>query len=161
MVLYHYSTNAILVEPIKSQQDSDMIRAYNNLLNKITKHNKLPTIHYMDNEASAAFRANFKSPFQLVPPHTHRRNAAEVAIKTFKQNFIGIFSGTRKLFHLHLWCRLLPQTEMTLNMLQPCCSDPTISAYKAINGPFNYNATPLSILVCNALTHEKLHQRKT
>ena len=80
----------------------------------------MPKIHYMDNEASTAFRANLKTKYQLVPPHTHRQNAADVAIKTFKQHFIAILAGTHKQFPLHLWCRLLPQAEMTLNMLREC-----------------------------------------
>ena len=138
-----------------------MIKAYNNLLSKVTKYNKMPTIHYMDNEASAAFRANLKTAFQLVPPHTHRRNAAEEAIKAFKQHFIAILSGTHKMFPLHLWCRLLQQTELTLNTLRMFRDNPTISTHEAIYGPFNFDATPLSILGCKALTHIKPHQRKT
>ena len=161
MVLYHYKSNAILVEPIKSRQDSDMIKAYNNLITRITTKHALPTIHYMDNEASINFKANLKTKYQLVPPHTHRRNAAKVAIKTFKQHFIAILAGTHKQFPLHLWCRLLPQAEMTLNMLRPCRYDPTMSAYQAIQGEFNYDTTPLEILGCKAITHEKPHQRKT
>ena len=60
MVLYHYKSNAILVEPLKSRQDSDMIKAYNNLLNRILHKHTMPKIHYMDNEASTAFGANIK-----------------------------------------------------------------------------------------------------
>ena len=35
---------------------------------------------------------------------------------------------------------------MTLNMLRTCRQDPTISAYKSLNGPFDYNKTPLAPL---------------
>ena len=35
---------------------------------------------------------------------------------------------------------------MTLNMLRTCRQDPTISAYEALNGPFDYNKTPLAPL---------------
>ena len=60
MIMYHYKTNAILAEPIKSRQDSNMIKAYNNLIQRLTKNNFLPSIHFMGNEASTTFRANLK-----------------------------------------------------------------------------------------------------
>ena len=56
---------------LKSRQDKDMIQAYNNIICRLTKHQKLPSLHLMDNEASVAFKANLKKPNQLVPPHTH------------------------------------------------------------------------------------------
>ena len=117
MILYHYKTNAILAEPLKSRQDKDMIQAYNNIICRLTKHQKLPSLHLMNNEASVAFKVNLKTPYQLVPTHTNQRKRAEVAIKTFKQHFIAIFSGTQKLFPLHLWCRLITHAEMTADML--------------------------------------------
>ena len=86
--MYHYKTNAILVQPIKSKSDADMIAAYSALIQRVTKLHTLPTIHVLDNEASVAFKTALKTLFQIVPPHSHRRNAAEVAIKTFKQHLL-------------------------------------------------------------------------
>ena len=64
-------TIAILAELIKTRQDKEMIQAYNNLITKFIKYQKLPFMHFMDNEASTAFKANLKTSFQIVPPHTH------------------------------------------------------------------------------------------
>jgi hypothetical protein len=56
--------------------------------------------------------------YQLVPPHCHRRNAAERAIRIFIEHFVaGLFSVDPD-FPLHLWDRLLPQAEITLNLLR-------------------------------------------
>ena len=43
---------------------------------------------------------------------------------------------------------------MTLNMLRICRRDPTISAYEALNGPFNYNKTPLAPLGSPAVLYD-------
>ena len=54
---------------------------------------------------------------KLVPPHYHRLNPAGKAIQSFKNHFVAGLSSTNPFFPLHLWDRLLPQAEKTLNML--------------------------------------------
>ncbi len=46
-------------------------------------------------------------------------------------------------FPENLWDRLLPQTELTLNLLQQSNATPNVSAYTHLSGPFNFkkNAT--------------------
>ena len=44
---------------------------------------------------------------------------------------------------MQAWCRLLPQAEMTLNMLKPSRLNPRLSAYAQLSGAFDYNTTPL------------------
>jgi hypothetical protein len=92
LVLYICDTNAILIEPLKSRNDASQLKAYERILQRIPTDFK-PKLHIMDNEASKAIkdflvRANHME-YQLVPPHTHRRNAAERAIRTFKNHFIA------------------------------------------------------------------------
>ena len=44
----------------------------------------------LNNECSEKFKATLTDndiPYKLVPPHQHRRNAAERAILTFKNHF--------------------------------------------------------------------------
>ena len=55
--------------------------------------------------------------FQLVPPRVHRQNSAERAIKTFKEYLLAVLVGLDVSSYMDLWCRLLKQTEMTLNMI--------------------------------------------
>jgi hypothetical protein len=55
--------------------------------------------------------------YQLVPPHCHRRNAADRAIRTFKEQFVAGLSSVEPSLPIHLWDRLLPQAGITLNLL--------------------------------------------
>ncbi len=91
--------------------------------------------------------------YQLVPPHDHRRNIAETAIKIFKAHFISILCGCDKSFPLYLWDRLLPQVEHTLNMLCPARMTPTILAYAYLWGQHDYNANPFAPLGCKVQAH--------
>ena len=50
---------------------------------------------------------------------------------------------------------------MTLNMLQTDRKDPTISAYEALNGPFDYNKTPLAPLGLPAVIYDDPTNRNT
>jgi hypothetical protein len=119
----------------------------------------------MDNEASKAIKEllveEFGLDYQLVPPHIHRRNAAKRAILTFKNNFIAGLGSANPTFPLRLWDRLLPQAEITLNLLRVARSNPTVSVYEAINGPFDYNKTPLAPPGIKVIIHEKPSQCKT
>jgi hypothetical protein len=54
---------------------------------------------------------------ELVRPHVHRRNRAGRAIRTFKNHFIAILAGINKTFPKSLWDLLLPQAEITVNLL--------------------------------------------
>ena len=82
--------------------------------------------------------------FQLVPPHIHRRNSEEQAIRTFKEHFSAGLSSTHRTFPLHLWFQLIPHAILALNFLQQSCMNPKLSWYAQLYGEFNYNATPLA-----------------
>ncbi len=104
----------------------------------------------MDNEASAELKAEIKKncTIQLVPPDNYRQNFAERAIQTFKRHFKLVLSGVDDSFSMHLWNKLLPQTILTLNLLQQSNAAPTVSAYQYVHGSFDYNKTPLAPLGC-------------
>jgi hypothetical protein len=59
------------------------------------------------------------------------------------------------------WDRLLPQTEITLNLLRQSNTTPSVSAYTHLCGPFDYNKMPLAPMGCEALVHEKMDKRGT
>ena len=54
----------------------------------------------------------------LVEPDNHRVNAAKRAIQTFKNHFISGLYSVDAGFPLQLWCYLLHQGEITLNLLR-------------------------------------------
>jgi hypothetical protein len=91
--------------------------------------------------------------YQLVPPHIHRRNAAERAIRTFKNHFIAGLLSTNPDFLLQLWDKLLPQAETTLK------SAANISAYEIMFGAYDYNKHPLMPPGTKVVVHEKPGQR--
>jgi len=98
--------------------------------------------------------------YQLVPPHDHRRNMVEKAIQTFKAHFIRL-CGADKDFPLHLWDRLLPQAEHTLNMLRRSKVTPTVSAFAFLWGEHDYNANPFAPLGCKVEAHVTPGTRET
>ena len=133
MVLAHPDSNGILQVPMKNRTSGEMIRAYQKLIDRLKSAGITPKCHILDNECSADFKQTIwdnNMTYQLVPPHDHHRNMAEKAIQTFKAHFIIILlCGTDKDFPLHLWDRLLPQAEHTLNMLWHTKVAPTVSAF--------------------------------
>ena len=92
-------------------------------------------------------------------PDNHRVNAAERAIQMFKNQFLASLATVDTQFPLQLWCYLLIQAEMTLNMLQTSRSDPSKSAYEALEGKFDYNKTPLAPPGTKALIYEAAARR--
>ena len=79
-------------------------------------------------------RSQYHMQLELVPPGCHRRNAAEVAIRNFKAHFLSILAGAADDFPMHLWDRLLPQAEITVNLLRQSNATPTVSAYAHMSG---------------------------
>jgi hypothetical protein len=99
--------------------------------------------------------------YQLVPPHCHRRNAAERAIRTFKEHFVAGLSSVNPTFPLHLWDRLLPQAEITLNLLRTSRLHPQLSASAHLHGLVDYNQTSFAPPGCKIIAHEKPVKRRT
>ena len=98
---------------------------------------------------------------ELVPPHCHRRNIAEASIKNFKNHFISILAGVDPSFPTTLWDKLLPQAELTLNLLRQSNSTPTISAHSHLFGNFDFNRMPLAPMGCGVQIHENADKRRT
>ncbi len=125
----------------------------------------VPQKHILDNEVSEAMKTiikdEYKMAMELVPPGCHRRNAAEVAIRNFKAHFLSVLAGAAEDFPPSLWDRLLPQTEITLNLLRQSNATPTVSAYAHLCGPFDYNKMPLAPMGCAVQVHEKTDKRGT
>ena len=145
--MYVYDANAVLAFPIKNRKAGELLRAYSYLVKYITDRGFSPEAHWLDNEAPNAIKSFDKQhnvTYQLVPPYTHRRNAAERAIRTWKNHFVAGLCGLPTKFPMHLWDKLIPQSVHTLNMLRPCRRNPLMSAFTALEGEFFFNSTPLA-----------------
>ena len=86
----------------------------------------------------------------------HWRNDAERNVRTFKNHFIAALCTVDHLFPFYLWDRLLPQFNITINMLRQSRVKPGISAYEQVDGIHNFEQTPLSPLGCKVKIHENL-----
>jgi hypothetical protein len=144
MVCYIYDYNYVKVIPVKSRSASEWVKAYDSVHQDLTVKCFKPKLQTLDNEASAALKNFFTEhdiAYQLVPPRCHRRNAAERAIRTFKENFVAGIYSVDPSFPLHLWDRLLPQAEITLNLLRTSRLHPQLSAAAHFHGLVDYNKT--------------------
>jgi hypothetical protein len=81
-------------------------------------------------------------------------NAAERAIQTLKDAFIVALTTIDQEFPLQLWDRLVPQVQNTLNLLQVSRINPNVSAYEALNGPYNWDRYLLAPPGCKAVIYE-------
>ncbi|EEC46594.1 predicted protein [Phaeodactylum tricornutum CCAP 1055/1] len=164
LVLYDFDSNAIHVELMKNKSGPEILAAYKRAHSLFTQRGLRPQLQRLDNEASTALQSFMTSEhvdFQLAPPHLHRRNAAERAIRTFKNHFIAGLCTTNPDFPLHLWDRLLPQALITLNLLRRSRINPKLSAHAQLHGAFDYNRTPLAPPGTRVLVHVKPSVRET
>jgi hypothetical protein len=164
-VLYHYDSNCILCEPIKNRTKTSILNSFQRLHTQLVRAGVRPRLQRLDNECSDILLQEYmiqqNIDYQLVPPHVHRRNAAERAIRTFKNHFVATLCSTDPAFPLYLWDRLLPQTMLTLNILRGSRMNPKLSANAQIFGPFDYNRTPLAPPGTCAIIHEKPSNRES
>ena len=86
----------------------------------------------------------YEIDFQLAPPHMHIRNAAEQAIRTYKNHFISGFSTTDPYFPIRYWDRLISQCVITLNLLQNSRVNPALSAYTYLFGTYDFDKSPMA-----------------
>jgi hypothetical protein len=149
---------------MKYRSASEWVKAYDSIHQELTGKGFKPKLQTLDNQASGALKNFFTAndvDYQLVPPHCHRRNAAERAIRTFKEHFVVGLSSVDPTFTLHLWDRLLPQAEITLNLLQTPRLHPQLSAAAHFHGLVNYNKTAFALPGCKIIAHEKPGKRRT
>lgn len=163
LIIYEYDSNAILAEAMKNRSDAEALRAYAVIIKLLISRGLRPKLQRLDNEASEALKQYLGEEqgieYQLAPPGMHRRNAAERAIRTFKNHLIAGLCSCDPTFPMHLWCRLLQQAIITLNLLRASRINPKLSAYAQVFGNFDYNRTPLAPPGTRVLSHDKPDKR--
>ena len=85
----------------------------------------------------------------------HRRNAAERAIRTYKNHLLAGIATCHPDFPLTEWDRLIDQCNITINLLRTSRINPNLSAYAYLNGNYNFNAHPLAPPGTKVLVHHK------
>jgi hypothetical protein len=158
MIMYSHDTGYIHAETPASRTAADIVSCFKRGIEMFTTGKDKPDIERIDNECSKDFRMlcnTLKISIELAPPGQHRTNAAERAIRTFKDHFIATLSTTDKDFPLELWDELIPQAEITLNLMRRCRSNPKISAFESVRGPFDINKTPIAPVGTRVVVHVK------
>jgi hypothetical protein len=164
MVCYVYDCNYVKVIPMKSWSASEWVKAYATIHQDLTVKGFKPKLQTLDNEALTALK-NFPTAndvaYQLVPPHCHCCNAAERAIRTFEEHFVAVLSSVDLTFPLHLWDRLFPQADITLNLLRTSRLHPQLSAAAHFHGLVDYNKIAFAPPGCKIIAHDKSGKRRT
>jgi hypothetical protein len=165
MIAYPANGNLILQQAFQTRSDKHHIAAYNSIMMHLAACGLSVDLQILDNEASAAYKQaimlTWQSKFQLAPPEMHCPNRAEHAIRTFKDHFLSILAGVDQSFPPYLWYLLLPQAELTLNLLPKSTLNPRILAWEFFHGPFDFDKTPLALVGCRVLIHAKPVTRRS
>ena len=89
------------------------------------------------------------------------QNPAERAIHAFKSCFTFVIDRVDQEFPQDAWDCLMPQTNMTLNLLRPCNLNPAHSAHSHIHGTFDCNAHSPVLIKSRLPTNQVRHCLQT
>ena len=157
-LLCDVDTGHIQAIPIRSRKKGELTRAFKEAYEELVACGFEPVLHRIDHETSDELLKAIKEKgltYEIMPPKNHRRNPAERAIQTFKGHFISVLNGLDRDFPKEQWDLIMPQVNMTLNMLRECDINPAHSAYSYVNGAFDFSAHPLVPLGCRTVVHER------
>eukprot|EP00804_Cyclotella_cryptica_P001132 CCRYP_008413-RA/>CCRYP_008413-RA protein AED:0.32 eAED:0.32 QI:0/0/0/1/0/0/2/0/378 len=150
-----------LSNPSRTATDAELTRQ---ILPSCSDHGAgiVPRKHVLDNKISAYERphpGHLQNVARIGSTRCHTPQRRRVAIRNFKSHFLSILAGVADDFPLKLWDKLLPQTEITLNLLRQSNATPLSPPRHASQRPFDYNKMPLAPMGCNAHVHEKTDSR--
>eukprot|EP00804_Cyclotella_cryptica_P006568 CCRYP_021174-RA/>CCRYP_021174-RA protein AED:0.46 eAED:0.46 QI:0/0/0/1/1/1/2/0/373 len=150
VIFYAVDPNYIKAYPIKSRHRSELLKAYEEVYSFLRVRGYWPQLHRQDNETS-----------HNIETYTSHQYPAERAIGTWKNHFVAIHTDAAPTYRLSNWCKDLKQTDITLNMLRPCTTNPKLSAYKAMEGMYSFDATPMAPIGTECMIHIKPARRQT
>jgi hypothetical protein len=164
MIMYCEDANYIHVELMQSRHADEFVKAYTSGVEFFTRRGVRPVFERLDNETSKLLETYCSSQappisLQYVAPGMHRANKAERSIRTWKNHFLATLAGTDPLFPLIAWDELVPQAELTLNLMRSSGITPYISAWHQLNGPYNFDSTPIAPPGMRVVVHEKPDKR--
>ncbi len=122
-----------------------------------------PQKHVLDNKVSEAMkeliRLQHNMTLKLVPPGCHHRNTAEVAICNFKAHFLNILSGAANNFPPNLWDQLLPQANITINLLRQSNATPHRASICTHEQAVGFQQNAIGPMGCNVQVHGKTNKK--
>jgi hypothetical protein len=96
-----------------------------------------------------------QTSLQYTSPDIHCTNSAKQAIFTWKNHFTAGIANLPKSFPITNWCCLTNQCNYMINMLCPCCQNPLLSAFEAMEGSYLFDAKPMAPPGTKVLLHLK------
>ena len=143
--MYDWTSNAILETPIKEAKAETIVECFKQNITYLSKRGFKPVYNIIYNGATKAIKTyleieNIK--VQFVTPYDHRVNAAERAIQNFKNHTISGLCICDEAFPSILWCKLIKQSQDTLNMLHTSRVHPKLSAFHVLEVHRNFNRVP-------------------
>ena len=163
-VAYVYKLNDIVLRSMKTREDANMVTTFKSVCAKLKEKGHKPNLHVLDNKCSKAVKTYFVSeevPIQIVEADNHRVNACKPAVNSTKYHVISTVATVDKTCTLQLWSRFLPQMQRTLNMFRTSRQNNNLTANKELNGPFDWNATPMAPLGSRATAFIAPNNRNT
>ena len=88
-VAYIYKYNYIVIGPMKSRKDGNMVATFQDVYSNLKARGYEPSLHVFDNECSKAVKnyiTSEETSIQLVEPHNRRVNTAKPAVKCVKHH---------------------------------------------------------------------------
>ena len=143
---------------LKAEKKEDLIRAYKELQSWCESRGFKPQLQKMDNETSKDvedFIASQKTSQKYTPPDMYRKNPAERALQTYKSCIKSTIASLTPTFPISLWCKLLPQINLSVNIFRKCRQNPLLSAWAAMEGKYHFDSTPIAPAGSEMLMHEK------
>ena len=141
-VLYNWTTNAILLGPVKNTSSDTITRIFKEKFEYLERQGFKPRFNTIDNVASKAVQKFLEAEWiniQLVEPHKHCDNAVERAVQTSTNLFISGLCTYDMKFPLVLWSNLVQQCQNSLNLLQPSRHNPKLSPRMILEGAHDFN----------------------
>ena len=157
-------SNYIHVEPLRSRTAREIVTAFEKSLKYLESSGIVHKKVKLDNETSNLFEDTIKAlklSVEYVSTDNHRQNPAERDIRTFKNHFIASLCTAHPEFPMNEWDLLLPQVEMTLNMMRGSQTKPDISAYEHLHGKYDYLRNPIGPIGTRVIIYEKPDDRGT
>ena len=99
LIAYDVDSNCILLRPYKNKTAEVLTATIADVHETLSKGGCKPEFHRLDNECPQELQDYFKRrkvDYQMAPPHDHRTNAAERAIRTSKNHLAAGWASIRR-----------------------------------------------------------------
>ena len=91
----------------------------------------------------------------------YRTNPAERSLQTYKSYIKSTIALIPPTFPIALWCKLLPQINLSVNIVCKCRQNPLLSVWSAMEGEYHFDSTPIAPAGSEMLMHENPGRRRT